>query len=847
MNYFLWTIITPLSSAIMVLPISRVSDKIRNWFSVIASIITLALIVPLSFDVLTGKTFSLEYVWSKTLNITLSFKMDGLGYLFAFIASLIGFLTILFSVRDLNGELDLGTYYMWMLLFIGSMIGLAFSSDFITFFIFWELVSLCSWGLIGFWKERAKSIRASMKALLMTHISSLPLLVAILFLYLTTGTFSISQIASKLGEINVQPLITGAAIMFLLALMAKSVQVPIHTWLPEAMEAPTPVSALLHAATMVKAGVLLAVRMITIFSPLFTSYSWNFIFATLGTLSMIIAIHMALIEKDIKRILAYSTISHIGYIMLGIGIGTALGVAGGLFHLLNHAMFKACLFLCAGSVIYRVGTRNIDEMGGLAKRMPITAAAFLIAALSASGIPPFSGFASKLMIYEAALTAQGPYASMYIIYCFLAIYAGVITLATFIKVIHNVFFGQMPSRFKDIKEPPASMIFPSILLAGASILFGLLPQFPLNTFIFPALKTIKFKFAAQLSVTWLGYATTIGSYQAAFIAILLAASFGLGLLIYLTGIRTVSTLPVSSIKYGPMIGGEDAPIISYESIKVPSIPFSQAIKSTLNFIFHVSDMGGFDLLWFNIAKGVNKIASIISKYLNSKAGISLPLIILISFIFNSISQAPFTLFLIYIGILLMIIGALTAIAQSTFIRLLTWLSVSWIGRILLEFGTATTIGIAGGILDLLNIALILPTLLLVGLAIKKASGTTDFKELGGLARKMPITAGAFLISSLALSGIPPLNGWWSEYHLFMVAAEFNKLDLGFAIMLASALTIASVLKAFNAIFYGKTTAKTAEAHESLIAIITAILTAICIAIGIYPELLMSWIYRLVGG
>jgi NADH:ubiquinone oxidoreductase subunit 5 (subunit L)/multisubunit Na+/H+ antiporter MnhA subunit len=846
MNCLLWTIIIPLSSAIMVLPISRASGKIRNWFSVIASIVTLALIIPLSFDILTGETPSLEYVWSKTLNITLSFRMDGLSYLFAFIASLIGFLTILFSVRDLNGELDLGTYYMWMLLFVGSMIGLALSNDFITFFIFWELISLCSWGLIGFWKERAKSIRASMKALLMTHISSLPLLVAILFLYLTTGTFSIPLIASKLSEINAQPLVTGAAVMFLLALMAKSVQVPIHTWLPEAMEAPTPVSALLHAATMVKAGVLLAVRMITIFSPLFTSYSWNLIFATLGTLSMIIAIHMALIEKDIKRILAYSTISHIGYIMLGIGIGTPLGVAGGLFHLLNHAIFKACLFLCAGSVIYRVETRNIDEMGGLAKKMPITASAFLIAALSASGIPPFNGFASKLMIYEAALTAQGPYASIYIIYCFLAIYTGVITLATFVKVIHNVFFGQMPSRFKDIKEPPASMIFPSLLLAGASILFGLFPQFPLNTFIFPALRTVGFKFVAQLSVTWLGYATTIGSYQVAFIAILLTASFGLGLLIYLTGIRTVPTLPVS-IKYRAMIGGEDAPIISYESVKVPSIPFSQAIKSVLNLIFHVSDMGGFDLLWLNVAKGINKIASIVSKYLNSKAGISLALIILISFILNLISQAPLTLFLIYIGILLMIVGALTAIAQLIFIKLLIWLLVSWIGRILLELGTATTIGIAGGILDLVNIALILPTLLLVGLAIKKASGTTDFKELGGLARKMPITAGVFLLSSLALSGIPPLNGWWSEYHLFMTAAELNKLDLGFAVMLASALTIASVLKAFNAIFYGKTTIKTAEAHESLIAIITVILTAICISIGIYPELLMPWIYMLAGG
>jgi len=846
MNYFLWTIITPLSSAIIVLLISRVSGKIRNWFSVIASIVTLALIVLLLFDILAGETPSLEYVWSKTLNMTLSFKMDGLGYLFSFIASLIGFLTILFSVRDLDGELDLGVYYMWMLLFIGSMIGLAFSNDFITFFIFWELISLCSWGLIGFWKERTEAVRASMKAFLMTHISSLSLLIAILFLYLATGTFSISMIASKINEINTQPIVTGAAIMFLLALMAKSVQVPLHTWLPEAMEAPTPVSALLHAATMVKAGVLLAVRMIIIFSPLLTSPSWNLVFATLGTLSMIIAIHMALIEKDIKRVLAYSTISHIGYIMLGIGIGTTLGVAGGLFHLLNHAIFKACLFLCAGSVIYRVGTRNIDEMGGLAKKMPITAIAFLVAALSASGIPPFNGFASKLMIYEAALTAQGPYASIYIIYCFLAIYVGIITLATFMKVAHNVFFGQMPSRFKDIKEPPASMIFPPILLAGASILFGILPQFPLNTFIFPALRTIKFKFAAQLSVTWLGYTTAIGSYQAAFIAILLAASFGLGMLIYLTGIKTVPALPVS-VKYGAMIGGEDAPIISYESVKVPSIPFSQAIKSVLNPIFHVSDIGGFDLFWLNMARGVNKIASIVSKYLNSKAGISLALIILISFILNSISQAPFTLFLIYIGILLMIIGALTAIAQSTFIRLLMWLSVSWIGRILLEFGTATTIGIAGGILDLLNIVLILPTLLLVGLAIKKSSGTIDFKELGGLARKMPITAGAFLILSLALSGIPPLNGWWSEYHLFMTAVELNKLDLGFAIMLASALIIASILKAFNAIFYGKTTIKTAEAHESLIAIITVILTAICITIGIYPELLMPWIYTLAGG
>ncbi|MEM2843080.1 MAG: proton-conducting transporter membrane subunit [Candidatus Bathyarchaeia archaeon] len=844
MNSFLWSIVIPLTSAIIVLLISRVSSKARDWFSVVASIMTHFSIILLIPNMLANKPLFSEYLWSKTLNIILSFKMDGLSYIFGFIASLIGFLTILFSVRDLEGEPDLGTYYMWMLLFVGSMIGLAFSNDFITFFIFWELISLCSWGLIGFWKDKPKPVRASMKAFLMTHISSLPLLIAILFLYRVTGSFSIPVVTAKIAIVGTQSFITSAAIMFLLALMAKSVQVPFHTWLPEAMEAPTPVSALLHAATMVKAGVLLAIRMVTIFSPLFSFSFWTLIFATLGILTMLIAIHMALIEKDIKRILAYSTICHIGYIILGIGIGTALGMAGGLFHLLNHAIFKACLFLCAGSIIYRVGTRNIEEMGGLAKRMPVTAVTFLIAALAASGIPPFSGFASKLMIYEAALTVQNPYAGIYAVYCFLAIYTGVITLVVFMKASHSIFFGQMSSKFKDVKEPSFLMTFPSILLSGITILFGLLPQLPLSVLISPALRIIGFKFKEELSITWLGYTTLIGGYQAALIAILLAASFGLGMLIYAIGIRTESTLP-SSVKYGVMIGGEEAPVISYEEIKVSSIPFSQAVKSILNPIFHLSDIGGFDVFWFNIARNVNKLANIASEYLNSKYGILLALIVTISFILNLIIH-NFSL-LVYIGVLLMIIGSLTAIAQSTFTKFLVWALTGWIGRIILEFGIKTNIGKAGVILDLINMSLIFLILTLVGLAIKKAVKTMEFKELGGLARKMPITTGVFLISGLALAGIPPLSGWWSEYHLFMIAAELNRIDLGFAIILASALTIAFVLKAFNAIFYGKPTAKTTEARESLITFPAAILAVICVVIGIYPECFMPWVYMLAGG
>ncbi|MEM4245790.1 MAG: NADH-quinone oxidoreductase subunit L [Candidatus Bathyarchaeia archaeon] len=511
-------------------------ERARGWFSVTSAIATLALVVRIMPDALEGSVPALRVAWSNVLGINLLFKMDELGWLFSLIAAFIGFLTILFSVKDLEGERDLGTYYMWMLVFIGSMIGLASSHDFISFFIFWELVSLCSWGLISFWKERPASVRASMKALLMTHLSSLPLLMAIIALYLEAGSFSMGSIAEKVAAKGASPSIVFASAMFIVAVVAKSAQVPLHTWLPDAMEAPTPVSALLHSATMVKAGVLLAARMLTVFTPLFiVGSSLHLFFASLGVLSMMVAIHMALVEKDLKRILAYSTISHIGFMMLGIGVGTALGLVGGLFHLLNHAMFKAALFLCAGSVIFRVGTRNVDEMGGLAKKMPITAASFLIAAFSASGVPPLSGFASKLMIYEAALTAEGPYHAVYTVYTFLAVYVSAVTLAVFMKAAYAIFFGQASPRSNEVKDSPPSMLLPIVVLAAASVLFGVFPQIPVGYLIQPALKAAG-QAAAQLTVTWLGYVTAIGSYQAALIGLLLALSFILGGAIYIGGV-----------------------------------------------------------------------------------------------------------------------------------------------------------------------------------------------------------------------------------------------------------------------------------------------------------------------
>ncbi|WP_455364402.1 proton-conducting transporter transmembrane domain-containing protein [[Eubacterium] cellulosolvens] len=844
-DLILLPIIIPLISAIIVLAIGR-TDKLRSWISVAAALITLILVLLRLPDTLLETAPSSEYLWSQALRLTLSFKADGIGILFSLIAGLIGLLSILFSVRDLDGEPNLRVYYMWMLLFVGSMIGLVFSNDLITLFIFWELISLCSWGLIGFWRERPESVKASMKALLMTHISSLPLLLAIFSLYVVTGSFSIPAITDKIATMGASPLVIVSAVMFVTAIIAKSAQIPLHTWLPDAMEAPTPVSALLHSATMVKAGVFLAARMLMIFSPLFfTGSLWFLLFASFGVVSMTIAIHMALVEKDIKRVLAYSTVSHIGYMLLGIGVGTSLGLVGGFFHLLNHAVFKACLFLCAGSIIYRVGTRNIEEMGGLAKKMPITAIAFLIAALAASGVPPFNGFASKLLIYEATLTAGGPLSPIYAIYCIIAIYMSAITLAVFMKLAHSVFFGQLPQKFKDISDSPPSMLLPISLLAAVSVLFGIFPQLPVSTLILPILKTIGAA-TTQPMVTWLGYATVIGSYQATLIAILLALSFSLGGLIYLGGFRPVPKFPYSA-KYQPMIGGEDAPIIRYEATKVAPTPFSQAMRSLLNPIYQISEKGGFDQIWRNLAKTTYRLADLSSRSVNSKGWILILFIILVALVPTLVLRTPLQSFLLYVGVLLMLAGAFMAIAQSSLKGFLAWGSASWIGRIFLEFGTATIHGAAGGILDIVNIILILLTLTLASFNIAKSLGTSSFNELGGLARKMPLTAGAFLISGLALAGIPPFSGWWSEYHLFMAVAELGRPELGFAVILASAFTISFILRAFNLTFYGKMKDKAERGRESSLSAVIFALTILCIIIGVYPDLIMTPIYSLIGG
>ncbi len=358
---------------------------------------------------------------------------DGLGLFLTVVATVIGCLAVIFSVSYMHGEAQLGRYYSLVLLFIGIMSGLALSGSLLQLFIFWELTAICSYALISFHNDDPKAVAGGIKALLITSLGGVGLLVGVLAVSQGIGD---TQIATLLAEGGTLPAATLslAAYGFLFAAMAKSAQVPLHTWLPDAMEAPTPISALIHAATMVNAGVYLLAR----FYPLFAEVpGWKTAVLTIGAVTALLASIMALTANDLKRVLAYSTVSQLGYMVYAVGIGAVFAAQ---FHLLSHAVFKALLFLGAGAVIHTVGTRDMQKMGGLWSEMRFVSVVFVIGAAALAGLPILNGFWSKELVLEMGLL-NGPLWA----YVVMLVGAGITALYTF-RMVWLVFFGKPRSQ-----------------------------------------------------------------------------------------------------------------------------------------------------------------------------------------------------------------------------------------------------------------------------------------------------------------------------------------------------------------------------------------------------------------
>jgi len=423
-----------------------------------------------------GQPATFSVPWSPELGLFFSFRADGLGLLFALLISGVGTLVVVYAGGYLKGHPDLGKFYVWLFVFMGSMLGLALADNMLLLFVFWELTSISSYMLIGFEHERETARAAAQQAFLITAGGGLALMAGFLLLGQAGETLELSALLRQGNVVRVSPFYLPAVALILLAAFTKSAQFPFHFWLPNAMEAPTPVSAYLHSATMVKAGVYLLARL----GPALNGTDlWLYAVGGVGTATMLLGGYLALLQTDLKRLLAYSTVSALGMLTLLIGLGSPHALEATVVLLLAHGLYKGTLFLVAGALDHETGTREITHLSGLFPAMKLTAIGGGLAALSMAGIPPLFGFISKELSYETALEF-GPWVTAAVVFAglsfvFVAAAAGL-----------GPFWGEQKQTPKPPQETPASMWAGMLTLAGLSLLFGIFPGIVSAPLISPA-------------------------------------------------------------------------------------------------------------------------------------------------------------------------------------------------------------------------------------------------------------------------------------------------------------------------------------------------------------------------
>ncbi len=423
--------------------------------------------------VFNGTVITQTWSWLPQLGIDLSFRLDALGMLFALLISGIGTLIYIYAYYYLSPKNSLSKLYFLLMLFMAAMLGISLSNNLLILLIFWELTSISSFLLVGYWSNYEAAQRGSRMALTITGMGGLSMLGGFILLGQMTGTYQIDQILMMGEQIQAHALFVPTLLLILLGAFTKSAQFPFHFWLPNAMAAPTPVSAYLHSATMVKAGLFLVARLLPIFAG---AALFHNIVTFIGLFTLCVAAFFAIFKEDLKGLLAYSTISHLGLIMCLLGIGSPLAVAAAIFHIINHATFKAALFMIAGIIDHESGTRDLRKLSGLWQMLPFTATLTMITAASMAGIPLTNGFLSKEMFFtELVANLSGP---VMVGAAIAGTLAGIFAVTYSIRLVHGVFFDgplgqQVPN--KAAHEPPFGMRAPAILLAFLCIAVGLLP------------------------------------------------------------------------------------------------------------------------------------------------------------------------------------------------------------------------------------------------------------------------------------------------------------------------------------------------------------------------------------
>lgn len=474
---YAWLIpVLPLLSFLILVLFGRSLKENSAFIGMFLTFVALVMSVIVLIERFTGADTLAQFTWlsigEKT--VTMGFVVNQLNALMLVIVTLVSFLVHMYSkgYMAVSDSERFPAFYSYLALFTFAMLGLVISPNLLQIYIFWELVGVCSFLLVGFYFYKEEARAAAKKAFIVTRIGDVGLFIGIILLFWQVGSFELTAIFEAV-EANAltEGMITLTAILIFVGAIGKSGQFPLHTWLPDAMEGPTPVSALIHAATMVAAGVYLVATMFPLFSASSTAMTTV---AVVGAFTAIFAATIGLTQKDIKRVLAYSTVSQLGYMMLALG---SAGYVAAVFHLMTHAFFKALLFLAAGSVIYAVKTQNIDKMGGLWKKMKVTGPVFLIGCLAIAGFPLFSGFFSKEEILLTTF-ADGRY-----VLFGLAVVTALLTAFYMFRLFFLVFMGNERGEHRSVKESPSVMTFPMIVLAILAIFSGFVHTHWFGTFL----------------------------------------------------------------------------------------------------------------------------------------------------------------------------------------------------------------------------------------------------------------------------------------------------------------------------------------------------------------------------
>lgn len=476
----IFVVLSGFGLALLAPALSRLGkQKIAWWLASLPIILTVFFltILPGLGD---GKIQDFSSPWAAELGLTFSLRADGLSLSFALLVSGIGAMVAIYAGGYFGTKAPLGRFYLWLFFFMASMFGVVFADNLILLFIFWELTSLSSFMLIGFEHEREEARTAAIQALLVTGSGGLVMLAGFVLLGQIGGSWELSTLLLRGESVRTHSLYIPLLILILIGAFTKSAQFPFHFWLPNAMQAPTPVSTYLHAATMVKAGIYLLAR----FFPLLGGTSlWFWAVGGFGAITMILGGVLALSQTDLKRLLAYSTISALGSLVLAIGIGSETALKAMVLFLLAHGLYKGTLFLVAGAVDHETGTRDVRELGELWRKMPFTAAGAGLAALSMAGVPFFFGFLAKEYLYEAAYKAGAFWISLTIIGALLNVF-----IAFRVGIAPFWLPAQVQTKtLQKAHEAPWSMRIGPLILGGLSLLFGVVPQVLSRNLVSPAI------------------------------------------------------------------------------------------------------------------------------------------------------------------------------------------------------------------------------------------------------------------------------------------------------------------------------------------------------------------------